>query len=121
MKITIDRGGTKGTIRRVNAALWESDGTTEIASKRYIGDNDDVVVEVVGALTIGNWYYISVDNNYSGYRGSFTLCLDDNDISYDFYEGALDVSGLINSCSADAAYTTYGMTSDKNEIGRAHV
>ena len=114
MKITIDRGGSKGTIRRVNTALWELDGTTEVESKRYISDNDVVVNETVGGLTVGNWYYISVDNNYSGYRGTFTLCLADNDISYDFYEGAIDVSSIINSCSADAEYTTIGMTSDKN-------
>ncbi|MDY0082961.1 MAG: T9SS type A sorting domain-containing protein, partial [Ignavibacteriaceae bacterium] len=87
---------------------------TEIASARYIGDNDDVVVEVIGDLTIGNWYYISVDNNYANYRGTFTLCLADNDISYDFYEGAINVSALIDDCSADAEYTTYGMTGDKN-------
>jgi len=113
MKMTIDRGDTKGTIRRVNAAIWEADGTSEITSKRYIGNDDDVVVEVVNTLTPGNWYYISVDNNYANYKGSFTLCLADNDISYDFYEGALDVSTQINSCSNDAAYTTYGMTGDK--------
>ena len=114
MKITIDRGGAKGTIQRVNVALWQSDGTTEIACKRYISNTDVVVLEDVGDLTPGQWYYISVDNNYYAYRGSFTLCLDDNAVSYDFYEGALDVSSLINSCSADAAYTTYGMTGDKN-------
>ncbi len=38
--------------------------------------NDDVTIQYTG-LTEDNWYYISVDNYYSGYRGSFTLCLDD--------------------------------------------
>ncbi|OIP01433.1 MAG: hypothetical protein AUJ98_04635, partial [Bacteroidetes bacterium CG2_30_33_31] len=114
MKITVNRGGTKGTIQAVNLALWQSNGTTEISSKRYTNNSDIVVVEVISALTVGNWYYISVDNYYAPYQGSFTLCLEDNNISYDYYEGALDVSSLINSCSADAAYTTYNMTSDKN-------
>ncbi len=113
MKVTIQRGGSKGTIQDIEAALWQSDGTTEIACKSYIGANDNIVLEVVNSLTVGQTYYISVDNNYYNYRGTFTLCLADNDISYDFYEGALLLSDIHNWCSADAAYTTYGMTGDK--------
>ena len=63
MKITISRGGTKGTIQRINAALWQSDGTTQNACKIYINDADNVVLEVVNTLTPGNTNYISVDNN----------------------------------------------------------
>ena len=116
MKITIDRGGSKGDIRRINAAVWEADGTTQVACTRYIGNDDDIVLEIVGGLTNGTQYYLSVDNNYSGYRGSFTLCLDDSDaaITYDYYEGALELADIHNWCSADAAYTTYGATGDKN-------
>ena len=33
-------------------------------------------------------------------------------IDYDFYEGAIDLTTLINSCSADALYSTTGATSD---------
>ncbi len=111
MNIKVDRGGTKGTIYRVNLAVWEANGTTEVACNRYVGTSDDVETAALG-LVIGNWYYISVDNHYYNYRGSFTLCLNSTP-SYDFYEGALDVSSLINSCSADAAYTTIGATMDK--------
>jgi hypothetical protein len=116
MKITIDRGGSKGTIRRINAAVWEADGVTQVACKRYIGNDDDIIIEIVGGLTNGDQYYLSVDNNYAPYQGTFTLCLDDTDagITYDYYEGALDINSLVNSCSADAAYTTFGMTADKN-------
>ncbi|MCD4681907.1 MAG: T9SS type A sorting domain-containing protein, partial [Bacteroidales bacterium] len=74
--ITVLRGGGYGSIRGVNMALWESDGVTEIACNRYVGVNDDVTIQQTG-LVEDNWYYISVDNYYSGYRGSFTLCLDD--------------------------------------------
>ena len=35
----------------------------------------------------------------------FKLCLQDV-ATYDFYEGATDISSLINSCSSNAAYTT---------------
>ena len=31
---------------------------------------------------------------------------------YDFYEGALDLTAKMNTCSADAAYTTVGATPD---------
>jgi hypothetical protein len=56
-------------------------------------------------LTIGNTYYVSVDNHNgsSGYRGTFTLCLQDV-VSYDYYEGAVLLNDLNNYCSADAAY-----------------
>ena len=116
MKVTVKQGGAEGTIQRINTAIWENDGTTEVTCKRYVGyhGTEDVTMEAVGTLTIGNTYYISVDNNYASYRGTFTLCLEDNNISYDFYEGAVDVSGLINSCSADAAYSTTEATPDKN-------
>jgi hypothetical protein len=33
---------------------------------------------------------------------------------YDFYEGALDISDLMNTCSADGAFTTVGATPDQN-------
>ncbi|MEZ5198094.1 MAG: hypothetical protein R2764_17400 [Bacteroidales bacterium] len=110
--LTIKRGGTFGTIRRINAAIWESDGITEVACNRYVGDYDNVVVGFTN-LTVGDWYYISVDNNYSGYRGTFTLCMD-NTADYDFYEGAIEVPHSTDWCSADAEYTTIGATPDKN-------
>ena len=89
VNITVDRGGAQGGIRGVNLALWESDGTTEIECNRYVSVNDDVVVGYTN-LTVGNWYYISVDNYASSYRGPFTLCVD-NTVDYDYYEGAIIV------------------------------
>ena len=103
---------TEGTVRRLNVALWESDGTTQVSCNRYIGNDDDVSVGST-SLTPGNTYYISIDNNYSGYRGSFTLCVTD-EADYDYYEGAIELTDLNNWCSADAEYTTSGATADKN-------
>ncbi len=111
INITVDRGGGMGSIRGVNLALWEDDGTTEVECNRYVGVNDDVVVGFTN-LTVGNWYYISVDNYYSGYRGTFTLCIDD-DVDYDYYEGAIVVPHA-DWCSLDAEYTTIGATPDRN-------
>ncbi len=113
IKITVDRGGTKGSQRRTQLALWEADGTTEVGCKLYAFNDEDVILEAVGTLTMGDTYYISVDAFNTSYDGTFTLCLADNDISYDFYEGAIDVNSIMNSCSADAAYTTVGGTADQ--------
>jgi len=107
---TIKRGGSFGTIQRVNAVIWEADGVTELACKRYVSNTDEVNVEASG-LVAGDWYYLSVDNNYYAYRGSFTVCLDTT-LTYDYFEGAIDITNLIDSCSADAEYTTIGATAD---------
>jgi len=111
INLTVKRGGVFGTIRRINAALWEADGTTEVSCNRYVNMNDNVSVGSID-LVPGNEYYFSVDNNYSGYRGTFTLCIEDQ-LDYDFFEGAKDITNLINSCSNDAEYTTVGATPDK--------
>jgi hypothetical protein len=110
--ITIKRGGTQGSVQRINVALWQSDGTTPVACNRYVNDNDIVSVNATG-LTPGNVYYISVDNNYAGYRGTFTLCVND-EVDYDYYEGAITLANLNNWTSANATYTTIGATPDKN-------
>ncbi|MTI21462.1 T9SS type A sorting domain-containing protein, partial [Fulvivirga sp. RKSG066] len=97
---------------RAQVAIWENDGTTEVACNRYVNNDDDVSITALG-LTPGNTYYISVDNNYSGYRGTFTLCLTDA-ADYDFYEGAYEINDLDNWCSADGEFTTIGATGDQN-------
>ena len=97
---------------RTNVAIWEDDGVTEVASNRYVNNADDVSTTGLG-LTPGDTYYISVDNDFSGYRGTFTLCLSDQ-ADYDFFEGAIDVTSLINTCSSDAIYNTEGATADRN-------
>ncbi|MCG2463017.1 hypothetical protein K8352_19860, partial [Flavobacteriaceae bacterium F89] len=100
INITVDRGGAKGSQRHAQLALWEADGLTELNSERYVGSYDDVTMGYIG-LVPGNTYYISVDSYNSSTYGTFTLCLEDQ-VDYDFYEGAKDVSGIINGCSADA-------------------
>jgi|GEM_PF-3089763 len=111
INVVVDIGGAKGTQTRTQLAIWQVGGTTEIGSKRYVANGDDVSLGAVG-LTPGNLYYISVDAYSTSYRGTFTLCLQDQ-VDYDFYEGATDVTSYINSCSSNAAYTTVGATADK--------
>ncbi|HSH51871.1 MAG TPA: CUB domain-containing protein, partial [Bacteroidales bacterium] len=105
-------GGSYGTARRINAALWEADGTTQIGCNRYVYDYDSVVVQSPN-LVPGNWYYISVTTGTGGYRGTFSLRVNDQ-VDYDYYEGAVELTDLSNWKSQDAIYTTLGATADGN-------
>ena len=75
--IRVDVGGTKGTQRRTQVALWQADGLTEIVSARYNANPDNVSL-ISSGLTVGNTYYISVDTFDASYAGTFTLCLTSN-------------------------------------------
>ena len=112
INITVDINGAKGNQRYTQVAIWQADGTTEVASEHYATITEDVAIGAVG-LTPGATYYISVDSFNVNTDGTFTLCLEDA-VDYDFYEGAIDVTGLINGCSPDAAYDTRGGTPDRN-------
>ncbi len=110
--IDINRGGSKGTLTYPQMALWEMDGQTEIRSENWDSVGSDIDIGHVG-LTIGNTYYISVDRHSPATTGTFTLCLSDS-VDYDFYEGAIDVSLFMNSCSPNAIYNTIGASADRN-------
>ena len=73
--ITLDVDGIKGTQRRTQLALWQSDGTTEVACQRYVSNNDDVSISN-SSLTTGNVYYISVDTYVKD--ASEVVCSTDN-------------------------------------------
>ncbi len=79
--ITIDRGGSKGNQTYTQLALWEADGTTEVACQRYSGTGDDVSISASG-LTVGNVYYVSVDTYNTSTDGTFTFCIDNVDTEY---------------------------------------
>ena len=110
VKITIRRGGVYGTIARINAAIWQVNGTTQVACKTYVNDFDEYH-SIHGSCT-GNWYYLSVDNNYAGYRGTFSLLME-TALDYDFYEGAIEIPHTDGWTSVNAAYSTIGATPDK--------
>ena len=112
INIVVGIEGTQGTQEYSQLALWEADGVTEIASENWYKKKDDVDLGHVG-LTPGATYYISVDSDSAISTGTFTLCLSDT-LDYDFYEGAVDITAYLNSCSANSAYTTNGATPDKN-------
>jgi gliding motility-associated-like protein len=101
-----------GTQFRGSMTLWKDDGMGGLAEVACASSPDFAFPEFTlnaSGLSIGTTYYLSVDNYVTNY-GTFGLCIyDDN---YDYTLGALDVSGLIGGCSADAAYTTVGATPD---------
>jgi len=113
--VTLDLkvGGAEGTMQHPNMALWGADGTTEIKCVRRIDATTDVQIST-SSLVIGNTYYVSVDNYVGlGYRGTFTLCID-NTVTYDDYNGAITIIHSANNCSANAAYSTINATPDLN-------
>jgi hypothetical protein len=111
VSIDVKTGGTEGTIRRIQVALWDSTGN-ELACERYSSDYDDVRIQYVG-LTPGEWYYVSVDNyDRTYFRGTFTICLD-TEVDYDFREGAVEITDPHDWCSTDAAFTTMDATPDR--------
>ncbi|WP_273567698.1 gliding motility-associated C-terminal domain-containing protein [Maribacter halichondriae] len=112
INIRLRRSTSPSAIRYAQIALWEADGLTEIRSENWYTQYDNVNIGHVG-LTPGSTYYISVDSHGSSTTGTFALCLEDV-MDYDFYEGALDITGFINGCSANAAYNSYGASADRN-------
>jgi len=109
--VIMKTGAEEGTLRYPYLALWD-DANNEIACRRYAGAYDDLEISVTG-LTIGDWYYISADNHSSaGYRGSFSLCTYDK-LSYDFKDGAIELSDFNGWCSSEAAFSTINATPDE--------
>lgn len=98
-------------------ALWASDGTTLIDCASSEGTNSYLDIGLAQKnLTTGATYFISVASLCSGGPngspswGTFSLTLDDN-ITYDFYEGALALS--VNTCSAtNSTFDNIDKTSD---------
>ncbi len=113
VEIELRTGGAEGTLRYPFLSLWTAGGT-ELACKRYSEPYDDMKIQHAG-LTVSNDYYISVDNYFGvNYKGSFTLCIDDN-ITYDS-DNQLGATVLAHNvgCSANGAYTTVGGTADQS-------
>ncbi len=113
VKVEVKTGGAEGTLRRPFAAIWDESGN-QVACQTYYSDYSDITLGSP-ALTPGEWYYISVDNfNNTGYRGSFTLCVDDS-VDYDFMEGAITVPHFNDWCSAEAEFSTLDATADRTK------
>ncbi len=96
-------------------ALWHSSfGSPPLNCYNYTPQYGTKEISNVN-LTIGQTYYIEVDNYASGgYVGTFNLCISDQ-ADYDYWQGATDVTPLMNTCTDNAFYTTVGGTADKTK------
>lgn len=109
LRIQVKTGGSEGTAARPMLALFDTLGN-ELACQIYYDTYSDLSLSYIG-VTPGEWYYLSVDNRYTGNSGTFTLCLDD-EVDYDFREGAIVVPHTNDWVSPEAAYTTDNATPD---------
>ena len=109
--VQLKTGGAEGTLQYPFLALFDA-ANTQIGCATYSSQYSDIEIVTTG-LTVGNWYYISVDNYVgAGYRGTFSLCVNAS-LNYNLKGGALVIPSINNWCSTDAAYTTLGATSDQ--------
>ena len=109
--IQLKTGGAEGTLQHPFLALFDA-SNIQLGCAVYSSQYSDIDI-VTSDLTIGNWYYISVDNYVgTGYRGTFTLCVDES-INYDLKDGAITIPSISNWCSADGEYSTVGATADQ--------
>ena len=72
--IYVNNGNDPGTQLHTYMTLWEADGVTELACAAPYFD-DPVVYLGYGPLTVGEWYYLSIDVEDSQSAGTFSLCL----------------------------------------------
>ena len=109
-KIDVLTGGTYGTMRGQQIALWNQEGDLvqcANAADYYAGD----LSLQTDTLTIGNTYWISVDDRRT--NGTFTLAVDNN-VDYDYKIGAVYLVDLEDWSSADAEYDNVYATPDES-------
>ncbi|MCC7232610.1 MAG: T9SS type A sorting domain-containing protein [Bacteroidia bacterium] len=108
--VRVSCGSTSGTLRYPYIAIWDS-SLNLVGCAQYAASNGSLELSMLN-LNPDSLYYISVDNhNNSGYRGTFTLQLNDTP-TYDFREGALELPSTSNWTSGTAVYSTIDATPD---------
>jgi cellobiose-specific phosphotransferase system component IIB len=110
VNIDVITGGSYGTMRGQQIALWNSSGT-EVACINGADWYAGTLSLSIDTLTPGHDYWISVDDRRT--HGTFTLCVDDV-VSNDYISGALELTDLVNWCSSDAAYDNTYATQDES-------
>ncbi len=110
IRIEVITGGTNGTMRGQQIALWNEAGVLVKCANGadwYAG----TLPLSIDTLTVGYTYWISVDDRRT--HGTFTLCVDDSP-SFDYKSGAIEITDINNYCSADAAFTNRYATADES-------
>jgi hypothetical protein len=109
--VSIITGGTYGTMRGQQIAIWNESGQ-EVSCNNSANWFAGTLELSVDTLTIGHLYYISVDDRTQ--HGSFTLCINYSP-SYDYKSGALEISDINEWCSSDAQYDNTYASADESE------
>ena len=104
--VSIKTGNVYGSMRRGQMALWKADGT-EVKCVGQLVDQGTTAISY-DALVPGDWYYVSVDDNYVS--GSFTLCMNDKP-DYDYKQGALEIQHDAG-CYPDASFSNLMASGD---------
>jgi hypothetical protein len=96
---SVEVSSTGETMRYPMMAIWDNTFTTQIACSNQAGYGNGAVNGTItyAGLTVGNWYYISVDNFTPwGSSGSFDICIN-NATSVTYYSiGTGDWSNTVN-------------------------
>lgn len=107
IEIKVFTGGSQGTLSNPHLALFNSSGAP--LTCKY-SNNASLVFIQTTTLTVGSWYYFSVDQYPTGNPGTFTVSTTNN-IGYDLREKAKLISGNVWT-TGNAAYTNVGATPD---------
>jgi hypothetical protein len=113
IQIDVKTGGSYGSMRGQQIALWTESGT-EVSCANAADYFAGTLSLTYGSLTPGNTYYISVDDRRT--QGSFTLCIN-NKAGYDYLEGAKTIPHIGMWCSAPANYDNIYATADGSDPG----
>lgn len=77
--ISVNVGSSYGTQRRTYAALWDTNGTTQLGCTFYDNEDQGVYLFNSSILVQGQVYYFSVDVADAGGQGTFSICMSDSD------------------------------------------
>ena len=108
--ISVITGGSKGTMRGQQIALW-NENNDQVACINAADYYSGTLTLSADTLTVGKYYWISVDDRRT--HGSFTLEVD-NKVPFDLKSGAKLLTHLDHWCSADAEYDNVYATPDEN-------
>ncbi|MEA3494641.1 MAG: T9SS type A sorting domain-containing protein, partial [Bacteroidota bacterium] len=85
--VEVKVAGSEGTMRYPYVALWNS-SLSQLSCQRYSSSTSDLSI-TYNNLTVGDWYFISVDNyNSTSYIGTFTLCVDNESNIKNYYSNS---------------------------------
>jgi hypothetical protein len=114
INIQVKVSGTGETMRYPMVALWDASLSSQLQcqNQQGYGNGSSNLSMSYSGLTPGATYYIEVDNYVPwGPTGSFDLCLSDVP-DYDYPQGAVNITSLINGCSATGMYSNVTATAD---------